>query len=489
MENEEDYGIFCKDCGRRIEPGDDFIIVDGEFVCDDCRDRGDYEKCPHCGRWFDKEDGESVYCDDDGLYYCGKCVEDGYIRQCEDCSEWHREFLMTEIDGGFYCDCCLDESFVQCYDCDEWIRRDDAVEIGGSWFCDSCSQNWVECRDCGDPVREDDAYRYGHDGYICQCCYEGEYFTCEGCDEVYHNDDAHMIDGLYYCESCADGIEADENPTRVMSYHGFNSGKYLPRRLDSETRENLFFGVELEVEKGRFRECDYEDWTTDDSLIHFEHDGSLRTDGVECITMPCSLKFHQQKMSWKELCDTFLSAGFRSHYDGSHCGLHVHISRTAMTPLSIMKLDVFVNNAKDFLSQIARRSEIYGGGYCVGKRMDKQKGRPQGTHDDRYQPVNTTNYNTVEIRIFRGTLNSNTVLGTIELCHAMVKFMPLIPANRIYNHHDNIKDFISFMADHSEDYPNVFPMMMRLVRYGWYADFVKEKNCEVVKKIQKKEEK
>ena len=75
-------------------------------------------------------------------------------------------------------------------------------------FCDDCAGNYVTCEDCGSIIQEDDAITTHAGDYICQNCYDDEYFTCECCDEVHHLDDLTHVnqgfrDELYVCDECA----------------------------------------------------------------------------------------------------------------------------------------------------------------------------------------------------------------------------------------------------------------------------------------------
>jgi len=359
---------------------------------------------------------------------------------------------------------------VLCVHCGKEVKKNSMTNYGNKFFCENCADDWTECHECGDAVQLDDS-RTTNDGYhICEHCYDRYYFTCYDCGEIFHEDNGYWNGDNHYCSSCNDNHECDCGRDGVMDYHDFPSHKYKPRMTiaDKERGENLFFGVELEADGGEFDIDDFTDWTNNSNLIHFENDGSLSDDGVECITMPCSLKYHQNDMDWSGICSQLKSQGYSSH-DASSCGLHVHISRDALTPIQIMKMDVFVNRGADFFSQIARREDFYSSKYRKNKKVDVHKGTydSEDGHGARYTAVNTCNEKTVEIRIFKGTLKYQTILGTIEMCHALVKFVDTIPIVRIYDTEKNIVDFIKYMAERHDDYPHILPMMRRLVQHRW----------------------
>jgi hypothetical protein len=88
-----------------------------------------------------------------------------------------------------------------------------------------------------------------------------------------------------------------------------------------------------------------------------------------------------------------------------------------MTDLQIGKIVSFINNPRHewFIRAIARR---YATGFCEIKSK-KIKDCRSG---DRYEAVNITNRNTVEFRMFKGSLKYEGVIAAIEFCNAIVEF-------------------------------------------------------------------
>jgi hypothetical protein len=116
--------------------------------------------------------------------------------------------------------------------------------------------------------------------------------------------------------------------------------------------------------------------------------------------------------------------GYRSH-QANTCGLHVHVNRTAFGDTEedqdacIARILYFFEKHWEELLKFSRRTprqlERWAARYGYKDRpmdiLDEAKKHCLG----RYTCVNLTNRNTIEFRIFRGTLKYNTLLATLEL--------------------------------------------------------------------------
>jgi hypothetical protein len=292
-----------------------------------------------------------------------------------------------------------------------------------------------ECR--GAFMREDmRSVRGAH--FVCASCVEeGEYQYSDFYNCYIHNGEAveaRMPDGHYVTASSEDRdfVWDDEDgeyihrslvsPTVINGYH--SSRSYLRFDVDewSAAHNNRMFGVELEVEV-----LDTLNRETVATRLHrainegefgrnvfFENDGSLNY-GVEIITQPRSLPAQRELFRFLQTPETV--AGLRSHSTGT-CGLHVHVSRTGLTNLQLARAVLFINDANNepFIHALARR---YNTGYCrvYPKQLDEAH-----LPGDRYESVNLTRRDTVEFRLFRGSLRYEAVVAAIEFCHALLEF-------------------------------------------------------------------
>lgn len=325
--------------------------------------------------------------------------------------------------------------------------------------------SFVECMDCGDWEYNDYTNRTYDDEYICRSCTDSRYVWSNysecyihieyatrvldrhGETDHIHNDDCDSGDFVWDDNEDIYVHEAYAPPSRTMRrYHTAKSSEaYRFVHSDWSTRNNRFFGIELEVECRKGNPGEHADKLNDalnngklGERCFFEEDGSL-SHGFEIITQPMGLDSHYQFWEW--LTDKNLTRDLRSH-DTSTCGLHIHINRDNIKDLQINKMCVFVHSPdnRNLVKAIARR-------YAVGYASihDKKLGTAHHASrgDARYEAVNITNHRTIEMRMFKGTLKHESMLAAIEFTNALVHFTaPASPAGFMLNAHRFI-DYIN----------------------------------------------
>lgn len=290
----------------------------------------------------------------------------------------------------------------------------------GQYLCDSCfNARTIVCQYCGERVWND-GIRYDEGQPVCPRCLEDYFLTCSECGRVVHENEA-----CYYPEdSDAPLCSACYNRVRGISVIQDYCYKPEPIFYGSGPR---YFGVELEVDCGG--ESDYnaslilEEANRGHELLYCKHDGSLE-DGFELVTHPMSLNFHRWEMPWRAVLDQTVQLGYYSHKT-STCGLHIHVSRDALgddleeQEAVIARILYFFEKNWNELLKFSRRSQWqlerwaarYGYKDHPRDILDHAKrGGPQ-----RYACVNLTNEETIEFRIFRGTLKLNTLIATLQL--------------------------------------------------------------------------
>lgn len=309
------------------------------------------------------------------------------------------------------------EYYGTCEHCGCTIETDD----DGWWFddtllCEDCLDNLTRtCDCCGNRIwNEDDEGDFNIT--LCERCRDNYYSTCDDCGRLIHDDDACYVDGedYPYCSECYERHSRDY-------IHNYS---YKPNPV-FHGRGTMFFGVELELDKGGEDDDKAEEILscTDSDHLYIKHDGSL-DDGMELVSHPMTLEYHQNSMPWKNIVETAVDLGYRSHQTGT-CGLHVHVNRKAFScdrseqDEVISRILYIVERFWQEMLKFSRRTEYqidrwaarYGIKDNPKQVMDNAKKGNRG----RYACINLCNYNTIEFRIFRGTLKYNTFIATLQM--------------------------------------------------------------------------
>ena len=189
-----------------------------------------------------------------------------------------------------------------------------------------------------------------------------------------------------------------------------------------------YFGVELEIDEAGESRSNARDlldiFNQNHHLAYIKHDGSLN-DGLEIVTHPLSLDYHLTQAPWQEVMARAVQQGYTSH-QARTCGLHVHVSRAAFgdeeweQDQAIARVLYFFEKHWEELLKFSRRTQgqlnrwasRYGYKEQPQEILDHAK---KGSHAGRYTCVNLTNDDTIEFRIFRGTLKYNTLIATLQL--------------------------------------------------------------------------
>lgn len=318
----------------------------------------------------------------------------------------------------YYCEECYQEKFRTCDDCGEVCEIDDMtwLEHEEEWICDECiRRHYTQCDDCGRYERDGDTYRTNSGADICVSCYADSYFTCEGCSDIFHNDQ-YATDGL--CDACEAEREAEEetNIAEIKNYSYKPAPVFYQGTNDSS---NLYMGIELEyeTERGSLRNL-AELWGTYFSNeFYLKHDGSL-DHGLEAVSHPATLTaWHERRDTLESLFNDIESDTETFTTDGT--GLHIHVSKRGMTDGHKMRLYAFINGYKTSVEKIARREES---SWAKIKGLSKGKLREGLIDTDRYQALNWNNESTVEFRFFQSTLDLHELYTAIEFCHAAYSF-------------------------------------------------------------------
>lgn len=353
---------------------------------------------------------------------------------CPFCGEEYDEVDMTYIDGDWVCDDCRDDHFFLCGHCDEWHGVDFMYSIndGRDYWCESCTSEYAQqCDDCGHWYTP--MYIWADDGdrVICDDCSD-RWRVCDDCGTIIHEDDAYYLDCEWYCDSCYTDRVGDDDSEAIHEY-GYKPRPDI-RRRKGESENELTFGVELEVDNGDCAGDTAEDVTeAGEGRVYCKRDGSLDS-GFEIVSHPGTLAHHMYEMHWSNISRICRKAGFKSH-DTSTCGLHIHVGRAQLGETEGEKYDaianaiILVSSLRESIVTFTRRSDYALSRWAAIPTLDLtlpaadlRYSAVQTRYNGRYQAVNLQNDATIEFRIFRGTLNRDTLVASIQLVNNLCKY-------------------------------------------------------------------
>lgn len=315
----------------------------------------------------------------------------------------------------------MTETFTCCH-CGHEHPLENRVMVGDDALCERCAnEETVICSRCGERVYRDD--NAGDENTpLCQSCYDRHYTSCERCGRIIHVDDAYYEDDDEDDPLCYDCHTHARRHKMIEDYY------YKPEPL-FRGDGSRYFGVELEIDEAgedsdnarRLMEIANGNGVEN---LYCKHDGSL-DDGFEMVTHPMTLEYHMKEMPWARILQEAIHLGYTSH-QASTCGLHVHVNRNAFgdteeTQDAVIAriLYFFEKNWEELLKfsrrtprQLERWATRYGYKDQPKELLDHAK---KGYHGGRYTSVNLTNTDTIEFRIFRGTLKYNTLIATLQL--------------------------------------------------------------------------
>lgn len=318
----------------------------------------------------------------------------------------------------------MKETTFICTYCGEENPISERCEFGGEELCPSCRDGETAvCTCCGNRIWNDD--NAGSENTpLCQTCYDRYYTNCIRCgallrleDARYARDDEDEEEAL-----CAHCYSRTARARAIQDYF------YKPAPI-FYGEENRYFGVELEIDDAGEVSGNAEklmDIANNGGREHIycKHDGSLE-DGFEIVTHPMTLAYHQKKMPWSGVLHKAVELGYRSHQSGT-CGLHVHVNRNAFGATEaeqeacIARILYFFEKHWEELLKFSRRTQrqleqwAARYGYKEQPREILEHAK-KGGHSGRYSCVNLQNADTIEFRIFRGTLKLNTLIATLQL--------------------------------------------------------------------------
>ena len=101
-----------------------------------------------------------------------------------------------------YCDSCLKNDYVTCFDCGCRIYEEEAHYIDGHYYCDECCSYCDVCESYTIGETTEVHDSNGYTQYVCSSCLAENYRYCEGCDEYYHENAGYNTQDGFRCNAC-----------------------------------------------------------------------------------------------------------------------------------------------------------------------------------------------------------------------------------------------------------------------------------------------
>jgi hypothetical protein len=222
----------------------------------------------------------------------------------------------------------------------------------------------------------------------------------------------------------------------------------------SQYKKDLVFGVELETDsRNGYDKYEMAVMLDDSAAAQMSKYAITKEDstvsGVELVTLPCDLWSHQNIIPWAQWCE--LLAPMARGYYGRDNGIHVHINKAAVSPLTLGKMLVFCNASRHrrFLSMVAQRAVSDDAQWARQCPKRIGNGLPRMIDTEKYQMVNISGP-TIELRMFNSSLLPDRVLKNVEFCHALVRFCENTSVR-----HCKPSRFIEYIATDRAIYPNL----------------------------------
>jgi len=337
---------------------------------------------------------------------------------CSHCRQKVFGDIVVKVNGEYYCQDCFNELFTECAGCGEIIRIEDSEEAFGDNYCRNCFDRRFRYCDYCDELFDIDDLQEVNGYYCCEHCFDQNFSYCDSCGGIFEHEDIfyHEATGQYVCEACYSDLD---EPVHEYSYKPepvFNKEKW---------ENTVYLGVELEVEGSRYKANDFIGFVeriAGEDRLYLKHDGSIG-EGFEIVTHPHTLKAYK-KLYWKRVLGWLEKEGFTS-YDNNRCGLHVHLNADYFSRKELLSLVWFFHKCWGLIHIFSKRKaeQLTQWARCWYEEEIKEYERYGYIPDTRYIAVNLENRHTVEIRVFRGTLNYKRFLATLQFVNALAGFV------------------------------------------------------------------
>ena len=271
-------------------------------------------------------------------------------------------------------------------------------------------------------------------GNLCSECFYNRCFVCAECGaskDRYYFREGDVCTNCY-AKKIKKGVNsAGLKPTPIFKGDG-------PRYL----------GFELEIMNSEMEyPCDSKLDTAADTLravtqerVYCKGDGSITGPGFEIVSHPATLDWYQENEKLFDPIFDLRNDGYRSD-STSCCGLHIHISRASLPTATLYRMLRFSFSNIEWMQSIAQRGD---GIYHSWTKQDEPqiKDKSERACGCRSCAINTSNKITIELRMFKGTLDKALFWKGMEMADALPAF-----AEAGYGINESTQDFKEWLLN------------------------------------------
>lgn len=367
------------------------------------------------------------------------------------------------------------------------------VIVNDELLCEDCR---AFCNRCEEYCQVLNSRHVEGEGIWCEYCADNNTSWCERCECLY-SDSISMFEisdrSEYWCEGCADDYstycdDCNENYESECAHCGdtgsgsrsnlVHNYSYKPDpRFIGQDKNNLYFGIELEMEirSGDIRSS--ADYVNDrlGNWFYMKEDSSIGSGGYkgfELVSHPISFNSWSDMKAFNNTLDYLREHQEARAWDASNCGLHIHVSRKGFKSGAHTHrwLTLIYKNAPEMMKFAGRKSD-YAKFNDVYKYDDYDRpyftladkiAPPSRAMTQRYSAVNTQNEHTLELRFFRGTTKPSGVHSAIQLAHASIEYTRDMTLSDVKLGMLNWDWFYDYVEANNGFYPDLYERMSKV---------------------------
>jgi hypothetical protein len=325
--------------------------------------------------------------------------------------------------------CCHCSALViECTYCKKmYLKEESFCLTSEKSYCPECAKNYlIRCSRCHSYFDKRSTKTKTHNEEVfCENCSAEFFKICYGCGQEFFIELLNRHRNLLFCNLCMTNLV-------VIKEYNFTPDKFNTQKLSWDNE--LYLGLELEIETNQPPEQD--EYLASDILkflktlqlgqsFYIKHDGTVK--GFELVSQPATLKYIHTNIPWFNILKWLREQNFTSYKSGN-CGLHIHLNKPFFTAIDIHKLRLFFMTNNIFIYEFSKRKG-YNDKYCQYENINPSNFIKDGKRQDgKYWAIRTRTdkKNTVEFRVFRGTLSYPRFIASLQFCDALSHYIKLV---------------------------------------------------------------